>query len=152
MIQLDDLLKKEHIISNLQAFTKNEALGEMLDKLRETCPNLDRDSALSKFLEREALGSTGIGDEVAIPHCWMDGCGKPMVVLARSVTGCDFAALDGRKCHIFCLLLMPENMPGHFNILAHFARMLKLKEFRSRFMESADAEEILNLLKFFWRG
>lgn len=102
--------------------------------------------------QREALGSTGIGDGVAIPHGKVEGCENISVIVARSTLGCDFDSMDRRKCHIFCMLIAPPKAAAmHLSVLAHFVRILKNSEFRRRFMEAQDSEEIWKLLESFWR-
>lgn len=101
---------------------------------------------------RERLGSTGIGDGVAIPHGKDAICSRVTVAVGRSLAGCDFAALDGKKCHIFCLLLAPESVAaGHLSLLAYFAKIFKSNEFRKRFMDAADADAIWRLINSTWR-
>lgn len=149
---LSDYLARENIIPDMTAASKDDAMSILAEQAACTCPGLDRGRIIQVLNQREALGSTGIGDGVAIPHGKVDGCPCITVFIARSVDGCDFNAVDGRKCHIFCMLLAPPSAAAmHLSVLAHFVRLFKIQEFRNRFMEAQDADEIWNLLDKAWK-
>ncbi len=147
-----DYLSKECIITELRASTKDEALAELAARAAVVCPGLDTAEVIKVLHQREALGSTGIGEGVAIPHGKVAGCAHITVILARSASGCDFSAVDGRNCHIFCLLLAPPSAAAmHLSVLAHFVRIFKSQEFRRRFMEAPDEAVIWALLDSAWK-
>lgn len=149
---LADYLTVSSVSANLEVSSKQEALEALLALLADSCPELDIKKALTVIYKREAMGSTGIGDGVAIPHGTVNGCPRIQATIARSTAGCDFDAVDGKKCHIFCLLIVPEAASaGHLSVLAKFARMFKAKEFQNRFMEAADDADLYRVLQMFWR-
>lgn len=149
---LSDYLSPQRISAALEASTKDEALLAMVKLMECSCPGLDRGRTLEVLHQREALGSTGIGDGVAIPHAKIESCEAISVAIGRSKEGCDFNAMDGRKCHIFCMLLAPHKAAAmHLSILAHFVRIFKTNEFRTRFMEAPDEAAIWKLLESAWR-
>ncbi|MDL2306668.1 PTS sugar transporter subunit IIA [Desulfovibrio sp. OttesenSCG-928-C06] len=149
---LADFLKNGGIIADMGASSKQEALIELVDALNCGCPGLDRGSVMQVLLQREALGSTGLGDGVAIPHGKDASVLETRVVIGRSIKGCDFAAVDGKACHIFCLIVAPQDpSSGIFGVLGHAARIFRSAEFRKRFMEAGDAEEIRRILNSVWR-
>ncbi|MDR1126339.1 MAG: PTS sugar transporter subunit IIA, partial [Deltaproteobacteria bacterium] len=149
---LSNYLTPASIVADMTAITKEEALEELVDALFGRCPGLDRDNVLEVLHQRESLGSTGIGYGVAIPHGKMDSCGGVIIAVGRSVAGCDFKALDDHKCHVFSLLLAPNQAAaGYFSVLARLARIFKHREFRRQFMEAADADAIWRLLDAVWR-
>ncbi|HQC23908.1 MAG TPA: PTS sugar transporter subunit IIA, partial [Syntrophales bacterium] len=95
------------------------------------------------LLEREKLGSTGIGDGIAIPHGKLKGLERLVISFGRSRQGVDFDAIDGKPVHIFFLLMAPESSTGqHLKALAKISRMLKDPGFRSDLMAAENAEEI----------
>ena len=95
------------------------------------------------LLEREKLGSTGIGDGIAIPHGKLKGLDRLVISFGRSRQGIDFDAIDGKPVHIFFLLMAPESSTGqHLKALAKISRMLKDPDFRSDLMAAKSAEEI----------
>jgi PTS system nitrogen regulatory IIA component len=147
-MQLADYLDRDLILPNLKSETKPEVLGEMLVPLEETLEGFDRDKAKDILLEREKLGSTGIGNGVAIPHGKMEELDNILLVVGRSLRGVDFDALDREPCTILFLVLAPENVAGtHLRLLAHISRLLKEPEFRESFMESRDREGLYALLQ-----
>jgi PTS system nitrogen regulatory IIA component len=109
---------------------------------------LDRDKAHNILMEREGLGSTGIGDGVAIPHGKMDDLNDIVLVVGRSIQGVDFSAIDNKPCQIFFLVLAPEQVAGlHLRILAHVSRLLKDAEFRRTFLDAEGRDGLWQLLK-----
>lgn len=149
---LSDYLSPASVSANLKADNKDQALLAMAELMETSCPGLDRGRVITVLNQREALGSTGIGDGVAIPHGKVEGCKKISVAIGRSVAGCDFKSMDGRPCHIFCMLLAPPSAAAmHLTVLAHFVRILKTSEFRKRFMEAPDEAAIFKLIESAWR-
>ncbi|GAB6888415.1 PTS sugar transporter subunit IIA [Desulfothermus okinawensis JCM 13304] len=146
-MQLSEFLSKDLILPELKSTTKQEVLKELVKPLEGKFPGLNIKNAYKVLIEREQLGSTGIGDGVAIPHGKLHELNKIIVVVGRSFLGVDFDALDKKPCHIFFLVLAPENVAGlHLRILAHISRLLKDPEFRQSFMEAEGVEGIWDLL------
>ncbi len=146
-MELSQLLSKELILPELKSTSKAEVLKELLEPVGEKFPNLNLKKAYNVLIEREQLGSTGIGDGVAIPHGKLQELKDILVVVGRSFTGVDFDALDKKPCHIFFLVLAPENVAGmHLRILANISRLVKDQEFRHSFMEAKGVEGIWELL------
>jgi PTS system nitrogen regulatory IIA component len=147
-MKLEDYLEPEFVISELSAQTKIEVLGELVTPLERKLPDLNAQKARKVLREREKLGTTGIGDGVAIPHGKVENLDDIVLVVGRSLAGVNFDALDHKPCHIFFLVLAPENAAGtHLRILAQISRLLKDKEFREVFLQAKDREELWNLLK-----
>jgi PTS system nitrogen regulatory IIA component len=95
------------------------------------------------LIEREHLGSTGIGDGVAIPHGKLSSVEQPIVSFGRSKKGLDFDSMDGQPAYLFFLLLAPENSSGvHLQVLTKIARILKSSTFRKALMQVGSREEI----------
>lgn len=147
-MKLGDYLEKNLVIPELASADKAGALGELVAPLAERFPEIDTDTAYRVLLEREGLGTTGIGDGIAIPHGKLDTIDRIVVVAGRSREGVDFEALDFKPCHIFFLVLAPEQVAGmHLRILAHISRILKDESFRKAFLEAETGEELWTLLK-----
>ncbi|MBW2631222.1 MAG: PTS sugar transporter subunit IIA [Deltaproteobacteria bacterium] len=146
-MNIQDMLKKEFIIENLKSKTKKEVLVELSDAFSHGDTGIDRDAVIEVLLEREKLGSTGIGDGIAIPHGKLAGLEKLIISFGRSVTGVDFDSLDGKPVHIFFLLLAPENSAGqHLKALARISRMLKDVSFRESLVKAETSEDAYNLI------
>jgi PTS system nitrogen regulatory IIA component len=146
-MKLTDFLEKNLILPELSARTKPEVLAELVAALSSRLPDLDVPRARQVLIEREHLGTTGIGDGVAIPHGKMESLEEIVLVVGRSHEGVDFDALDFKPCTIFFLVLAPEQVAGtHLRILAAISRLLKDEEFRRSFMAAADSDELWRLL------
>lgn len=146
-MNIQDMLKKEFIIENLKSKTKKEVLVELSDVFLHGDTGIDRDTLIEVLLEREKLGSTGIGDGIAIPHGKLAGLEKLIVSFGKSVTGVDFDSLDGKPVHIFFLLLAPESSAGqHLKALARISRMLKDVSFRESLVRVETSEDAYNLI------
>jgi PTS system nitrogen regulatory IIA component len=98
--------------------------------------------------ERENLGSTAIGDGIAIPHGKLPGLKGVLGLFSRHPAGVDFDSLDGKPTHLFFLLVAPEDSVGqHLKALARVSRLLKDGSFRDSLVQAADAAEILRLIQ-----
>ncbi|TVR00143.1 MAG: PTS sugar transporter subunit IIA [Desulfovibrionales bacterium] len=138
---LRDFLSKDLLLPELQARNKAEVLAEMVAVLALHMPGMDADAAFQVLKDRESLGSTGIGDGVAIPHGKLEGLERIALVVGRSVDGVDFDALDRKPCHIFFMVLAPEQVAGmHLRILASITRLLKDETFRGAFLSAGNKE------------
>jgi PTS system nitrogen regulatory IIA component len=137
-----DSLKKESIISELNATDKKGVLEKLTGAVAKTS-GVGQEEMIRVLLERERLGSTGIGGGIAIPHGKLGSLDSILVGFGRSHKGVDFEALDGKPAHIFFLLMAPENSTGaHLRMLARISRLLKDSTFRERLMTAADRHEL----------
>jgi PTS system nitrogen regulatory IIA component len=147
-MQLADYLDDDLILANLQSTDKRDVLNELLTPLGDKDPQLPLEKAWNILMDRENLGSTGIGDGVAIPHGKMDDLDDIVLIVGRSLEGVAFQALDNQPCHIFFLVLAPEHVAGlHLRILAHVSRLLKDSEFRQAFLQAEGKQGLWELLR-----
>lgn len=138
-----DILERNSIIPELRGNTKKQVLEELIDALLRNKPDLDRDRLMGVLLERERLGSTGIGDGIAIPHGKLRDLDRLALSFGRSTEGVDFESMDGKPVHLFFLLVAPENCAGiHLRALAKIARFLKNGSVRKRLSGIAGRDEI----------
>jgi nitrogen PTS system EIIA component len=143
-----DILAKESIIPELSGKTKKQVLEELIDALLINRPHLDRDRLMTVLLERERLGSTGIGDGIAIPHGKMKDLDQLALSFGRSSQGVDFESMDGKPVHLFFLLVAPENCAGiHLRALAKIARLLKNGTVRKRLGNVEGREEVYSVIQ-----
>ena len=143
-----DILDKSCIISELRSQTKREVLEELTSALLNCKAELDREALVEVLLERERLGSTGIGDGIAIPHGKIQDLDELVLSFGRSARGIEFDSMDGRPTHLFFLLIAPENSAGiHLRALAKISRLLKSAHFRQRLMEAGTREEIFQVIQ-----
>ncbi len=144
---IEELLKKDRIIYNMKAKSKDEALKELIEPLNLSDER--RKVVLEALRKREAIGSTGIGHGIAIPHTRSVVLDSVALVVGRSKEGVDFDALDGKPVHLFFLLVAPPNDPGtkYLITLGEVARMAKKLIEKDEYLKTADEEAFFKLLK-----
>ncbi len=146
-MNISDNLAKDLVIHELQSSEKSEVLKEMVSALADAGLEVDVDKALKVLNDRETLGTTGIGDGIAIPHGKLECLEDIVVIVGRSFDGVDFEALDMKPCKIFFMVLAPEQGAGaHLKVLAQISRQLKDDAYRQAFIGTNDKTELLNLL------
>ncbi len=146
-MKLSELIHEQNIIPDLRAKDKKGVLEELVDALLGQEPTFDKNALVKVLLERERLGSTGIGDGVAIPHGKFSGIGRPSISFARSRKGLDFESMDGEPTHLFFLLVAPENSASiHLKALARIAKILKNSAFRKELMEASGSRELYQMI------
>ena len=143
MHNITDILKKEFVIEELKSRTRREVLTELSEIFLRGNIKADYDTMVEVLLEREKLGSTGIGGGIAIPHGKLAGLENLIVSFGKSKDGIDFDSMDGKPVHIFFLLMAPENSAGqHLKALAKISRMLKDNSFKTDLMKAASVEDL----------
>jgi len=146
-MHLADFLSPDQIVAGLASRTKAEVLDELAAPLVGKYDFLDQSEVNSVLVSRESLGTTGIGDGVAIPHGKIAGLDNILMSAGLSREGVDFAALDHKPVHIFFLVLAPEKSAGkHLKILAFISRLLQDPDFKDSFINAQTREELWNLI------
>ncbi len=149
-MKLLDFVVREAVLVNLQASGKEEAIREMVSSLHRAGRLADNDmeSVIRAILGREELGSTGIGQGVAVPHTRHPTLQRLIGTVALSRRGVDFAALDGEPVNIFFLLVSPQNQPGdHLRALENISRHLKDERFVSFLRQAQTRENVIDVLE-----
>jgi PTS system nitrogen regulatory IIA component len=142
-VKLAEILRESCVIADIKGVTKKEILFEMVETLKKAKLIDDIDSVVEIIMERERLGSTGIGDGVAIPHGKMKRLKTILCVAARSKEGVDFDAVDRQPVHIFFLVLAPEDSASlHLKVLSRISKVLRDQSFRKQILKLANAHEI----------
>jgi PTS system nitrogen regulatory IIA component len=146
-MKITDILDEVSVIQDLSSTSKKGILEELSTVLVERGKLPDRDKVVEVLLEREKLGSTGIGDGIAIPHGKMKGIKGLVTSFGRSIKGVNFDSIDNKPTHLFFLLVAPENSAGiHLKALARISRLLKDSSFRSRLMEARDRQDLFRII------
>jgi len=146
-MKLSDIFKPQFIIPDLKAHDKKGVLEELSQIITEQEKSLNKGTLLQVLLERERLGSTGIGDGIALPHGKLRGLDKLLISFGRSIDGLDFESIDEQPACLFFLLLAPENSAGmHLKSLAKISRILKDGNLRQRLMGAETTEEIYKII------
>ncbi len=143
-----DILAVDSIVPELKGRTKKLVLEELIDAARQNKPHIDSDRLMKVLLERERLGSTGIGDGIAIPHGKLKDIEDLVLSFGRSAEGIDFESMDGKPVHLFFLLVAPEACAGiHLRALAKIARLLKNGTVRKRLAKVDNREDIFSIIQ-----
>jgi nitrogen PTS system EIIA component len=142
-VKLADILRESCVIADIKGVTKREILFEMAETLKKAKLIDDVDSVVDIIMERESLGSTGIGDGVAIPHGKMKKLNTILCVAGRSKDGVNFDAVDRQPVHIFFLVLAPEDSASlHLKVLSRISKVLRDQSFRKNILKLSEAHEI----------
>ena len=146
-MKICDVLQKKTILADLKAQNKKGILEELVAPVSEIA-KVNQENLVRVLMERERLGSTGIGGGIGIPHGKMKDLDSLILGFGLSRKGVDFESLDGQPTHIFFLLITPENSTGlHLKLLARISRILKDDPFKSRLLNATSGDEILEIIK-----
>jgi len=143
-----DILPPEHVVADLSGTNKLEVLDELAGVLAAHHPEIPKDRLVEVLLEREKLGSTAIGEGIAIPHGKLPKLSGVVAAFGRSRRGVDFQSLDGGLTQLFFLLVAPEDASGaHLKALARVSRLLRDKDFRQRLLAAEGQEQIYRTIR-----
>lgn len=138
-----EILDRRFIIPQLMSTGKEGALRELVRIIARVEKQVDEERMVEILFERESLGTTGIGEGVAIPHGKSKDVKRLLASFGRSLPGVDFQSMDGKPAHLFFLLVAPEDSAGiHLKALARISRLMKDPQFRKRIMEAKTGDEI----------
>jgi len=143
-----DFLCQKAVVLDLQARDKKGAIGELVDLLYKEKKVKDPEKAIDAIIEREKLGTTGIGQGVAIPHSRTDSVNELVGAFGISKQGVDFEALDGEPVRLIFLLLTPKELAGQYlRALARVSRLFKDKFFRQALLDAKSVDEVLKIIR-----
>lgn len=146
-IRLSRVLKENLIDLELQSKNKNEAISQLVELLSKSRKIKNKKLFLKAMLERERLGSTGIGNGVAIPHAKSEGVGDFIIAFARKDSGIDFGALDGEKTYLFFAMASSKNEVGaHLKVLAQISSLVRDKFIVELLRRAKNRKEILKII------
>ncbi|MEV2256669.1 fructose-specific PTS transporter subunit EIIC [Streptomyces sp. NPDC050147] len=146
---LSGYLTEQTVKVRLDSADKDSAIREMANLLAATGKVNDVEELVRTALRREAQGTTGLGEEIAIPHAKTDAVTSPVVGFARSAEGIEWGALDGTKAKLVFMISVPEAAAGdeHLRILALLSRKLMDTGFRERLEAAPDEAAVLEVLR-----
>ena len=146
-MKIAEFLKPESVLAELASSNKGEVLKELSASLAKSNPTIPVSRLALVLEERERLGSTGIGEGVAIPHGKLPGLPNLSASFGVSRGGVDFEAIDGKRTHLFFALVAPENSAGlHLKALARISRLFKNSSFREAILAARSSDEIYSLI------
>ena len=147
-MKIMDILCQEAIILDLKAQEKESAVNEIVDVLAKLKKIKNSAEAIDALMQREKLGSTGIGQGIAIPHSRCDFIKEQIAMLAISQKGVEFSALDGSPVHIIFMLLCPGDSKGeHLQAMAKISKILKDKYLRKALLEAKTTQDALSIIQ-----
>ncbi|HUN60245.1 MAG TPA: PTS sugar transporter subunit IIA [Candidatus Binataceae bacterium] len=142
-MKITEILTQDAVLPDLHGTTKPEILHELAQSFTSQFPNLTADMVAAVLNERERLGSTAIGDGIAIPHGKIRGVNRIVGAFGRHKQGVDFDSLDGNPTHLFFVLIAPEESTSlHLKALARVSRLFRDNAFRERLETAGTAEEL----------
>ncbi|MFH1771862.1 MAG: PTS sugar transporter subunit IIA [Candidatus Omnitrophota bacterium] len=149
-MRVSDHLKEDFCIMDLQAQDKEAAIREIAGNLRASGKIVDGDNFIKAVIEREGLGSTGIGHNVAIPHARTDTVKGFVIGFGRSKKGIEFNALDGQPVTLIFLMGADlRELNFYLRVLAELSKLLMSNSFRSELMEAQAPQEIIKIIRKF---
>ena len=148
-MKLRNLLTQDMIISELESENVESVLREMVKFLKKRGTITKEKELYEKLVQREKLGSTAIGEGVAIPHCKMKGVRNPIVMLAISKKSVDFCSLDGKPSHVFFLVVSsPDNPTMNLQILAAIAHLIrKSSSLVKKILKAKNISAVLDIIR-----
>lgn len=145
-IKITAILDPKCVRLNLQAANKTDALNKMVDLLAAGGKVLDREKLASVIFEREKLMSTGIGNEVALPHGKTDAVDSSMIAVATLEDPIEFDSLDDKPVSIIILLVGTEaNVGMHLRLLSRISRMVGSDQFRASLLNAKSVDDVIML-------
>ncbi len=145
-MEISDLISLEGVIANLRVISKKQALQNLARRAAEITGEPER-AIFEVLIERERLGTTGVGNGIAIPHGKLPGLGKLYGLVARLDTPIDFDAVDEQPVDLICRLLAPESAGAdHLKALARVSRLLRDRSICEKLRDRDSAEAIHALL------
>ena len=145
-----DLINEARIGCGLEIASKKRLLETLAELLARDHPRLQTETVFEHLLERERLGSTGLGHGIALPHARMKDVGEVLGAFVQTVRGVDYDAADGEPVDLAFALLVPEAAnEEHLRLLAHLASLFSDPNMRVRLRESGSRDDILRVLSAF---
>ena len=147
-MKISQLLKPEQIKLELASRDKEAAIRELAELMRNKKEVKDLDKFINDVYEREQLGSTAVGDGIALPHARSEGIEELIIAFGRSSQGLDFDALDAKPVNLIFLIGTPKDDVGtYLKTLAHLSRLLKKEAIRNKLLSAGSPQEIIQTFK-----
>ena len=148
IVEVKGYIREELINLDLLSEQKDDAIRELVQLMENAEGMVDFERFLEDVFERERLGTTGIGDGIAIPHARTDAVDQLVIAIGRSARGVEFESLDGKKVKLLFLMGTPRGSVSHYlKILAQLTRLLKEDAFRDKLLEAQDKERVVSLFR-----
>lgn len=142
-MRVNDILTPERTYVDIHGVSKKRLLNQIAQLAHEACPELTEQQIFEALVARERLGSTGVGEGIAIPHCRLSTCHQPVGMLMKLDDPIDFDSADGKPVDLVFVLLVPEDNPDrHLQTLSHLAALFNEEKFRKELRQPTEAEQL----------
>lgn len=142
-----DVLQKETVVIDLKSKDKPGVLNELVTPVARIS-NSSHEEMVKVLMERERLGSTGIGGGIGIPHGKLKDLQNLLLGFGLSRDGVDFESMDGKPTYLFFLLITPEDSTDlHLKLLARISRLLKKEPFKELLLKATSPEEVISIIR-----
>ncbi len=146
-MKIMDYLNEEWVIPDLKGTDKPSVLKELSGVLVKPCQVSSPEELVQVLLDREKLGSTGIGEGIAIPHGRLKKLKRFYISFGRSLEGVDFDSIDRKPSQLFFLVMAPENSAvNNLKLLSRIVTLLKEPSFKKRLMEAPSQKELFRII------
>ncbi len=146
-MKIMDYLNEEWVIPDLKGTDKPSILNELSGVLVKPCQVASAEELVQVLLDREKLGSTGIGEGIAIPHGRLKKLKRFYISFGRSLNGVDFDSIDRKPSQLFFLVMAPENSAvDNLKLLSRIVTLLKEPSFKKRLMEAPSPKELFQII------
>ncbi|MCG6975645.1 MAG: PTS IIA-like nitrogen regulatory protein PtsN [Acidiferrobacterales bacterium] len=152
-MRLHELLTEHRIDCAISAGSKKRLLEKLSELLQQDAPEVDSQSAFQSLFDRERLGSTGVGNGVALPHGRMAGLPRAIGAFAILAEPMDYESVDNQPVKLVFALLVPEEATEeHLQLLAQLAKLFSKEENREQLLNARSCEDVYNFLRTFDSG
>jgi PTS system nitrogen regulatory IIA component len=142
-MRVNELLTPERTFVDIEGGSKKRLLDKVAQLAASSCPELEEQQVFDALIARERLGSTGIGEGIAIPHCRLASCKRAVGLLLRLSEPVDFDSADAQPVDVVFVLLVPEENPEeHLKTLSHLAALFNEDRFRQELRKPGDADRM----------
>jgi mannitol/fructose-specific phosphotransferase system IIA component (Ntr-type) len=146
-MRLNSILTEDRIKIPLENLDKEKIIEEMVNLIDRSVKLNNKLQVLKAVLDREAVMSTGVGDEVAIPHAKAEGVDDIIAALGITRAPVDFKSLDEKPVRLVWLLVGPQDKTGpHLKALSRISRLMHKKDFRERLIRAASPRELIEAI------
>ncbi len=147
-MKLYELLKQENIFLQKKFKDKYEVINFLVDQLYQNGDISNKEEILNLLLEREKISTSGVNDQIAVPHIRVDNIDNFISAFCTLKPGVNFESLDKQDVTIVLLLIAPKTMAKEYlNLLAKFSRIFKKEENRAKVLSLTSPEEVINFIK-----
>jgi len=142
-LKIAEILQEQCVVADIRGKTKREIITELVEALAKARLVKDIEPVVNVVMDREKLGSTGIGNGVAVPHGKLKNINNIMCAFGRSQNGVDFDAVDRAPVHIFFLVLAPEDSASlHLKVLSRITKILRDQSLRKKIIKLTNVHEL----------